>query len=50
MIALDILKAAIILTLIIFVFGFVFGFLFKVGIILLLALSILYMIKKVFLE
>ena len=50
MIALDILKAALILTLIIFVFGFVFGFLFKVGIILLLALSILYMIKKVFLE
>lgn len=46
----DIIKAALILIIAVFLFGFVFGILFKVGIILLIALGILYLIKKIFVE
>lgn len=42
------IKVALIVVLTIFLFGFVFRFLFKVGLIVLLALGILYLFKKVF--
>lgn len=47
---LDLLKSAVIIIVIVFLLGTVFSFLFKVGIILLIALGVLYLIKKVFLE
>jgi len=50
MINLDLLKSALILIGIIFLLSYAFGFLFKVGIILLIALGILYLVKKVFFE
>ena len=50
MIVSDVLKAALIILVAVFLFGFVFSFLFKVGIILLIVLAALYLIKKIFIE
>lgn len=47
---LDLLKSALIIIAIIFLFGMLFSFLFKVGVILLIALGVLYLIKKVFFD
>ncbi len=47
---LDLIKSFLILILLVFLFGFVFGILFKIGIILLIFLGVLYLIRKVFLE
>jgi hypothetical protein len=46
----DIIKAVLIFAIFLFLFGFVFGILFKVGIILLLALGIIYLFKKILFE
>lgn len=46
----DVIKGILAIALIVFVFGFVFSFLFKVGVILLMALGILYLIRKVFID
>lgn len=46
----DVIKAAILIIVAVFLFGFLFSFLFKVGIILLIALGALYLIKKIFYE
>ncbi len=50
MVVLNIFKAVLIVTLFIFIFSFMFGVLFRVGIILLIALGVLYLFKKVFVE
>ncbi len=46
----DIIKGILAIILIVFVFGFVFNILFKIGIILLIGLGILYLIRKVFID
>ena len=46
----DIFKAILIIIAAFFVFGFVFSILFKVGLILLLLLLVMYGFKKVFLD
>lgn len=46
----DVLKAVLLIIVAVFLFGFVFSFLFKVGIILLIALGVVYLIKKIFFE
>ncbi|MEO1254507.1 MAG: hypothetical protein AAFY41_06430 [Bacteroidota bacterium] len=45
--ALDILKAALVIIIAVFLFGFIFNFLFRVGIILLIALGAIYLVKKI---
>lgn len=47
MIATDIVKAVFIIAIFLFLFGFVFGILFRVGIILLMVLGVVYLIKKI---
>ena len=44
----DIIKLFLAVIVIAFIFSFVFGFLFKVGLILLVGLGVLYLFKKVF--
>lgn len=46
----DILKLIIVVIVAAFLLGFVFSFLFKVGIILLIGLGVLYLFRKVFVE
>jgi len=46
----DIIKGILAIILIVFVFGFVFNILFKIGVILLIGLGILYLIRKVFID
>ncbi len=46
----NVLKTALFIIVVVFLFGFLFSFLFKVGLILLIVLGILYLIKKVFVE
>jgi len=46
----ELFKNLLIIIIAIFLFGIVFNLLFKVGLILLLALGILYLFKKVFAE
>lgn len=50
MIITDVIKAALIIIIAVFLFGFLFSFLFKVGIILLIVLAAIYLIKKIFIE
>lgn len=47
MIAMDLIKSVLILVVLIFVFSIFFTFLFKVGLIVLLALGIIYLYKKI---
>lgn len=46
----DLIKGILAIILIVFVFGFVFSILFKIGIILLIGLGVLYLIRKVFID
>lgn len=46
----NVIKVFVAIVVIAFLFGFIFSFLFKVGIILLVGLGILYLIRKVFLD
>jgi len=46
----ELLKNILIIIVAVFLFGIVFSFLFKVGVILLIGLGVLYLFKKIFVE
>ena len=50
MINFDLIKAVLILIAAIFLLSILFGFLFKVGVLLLIGLGIMYLVKRVFFE
>ena len=50
MINMDLIKAALVLIAVVFLLSYLFGFLFKVGVLLLIGLGVLYLVKRVFFE